>query len=123
MLQHLLDLAVLALAQPHGDPDVGALLALQRGLDAGIVDAVDTDPGAERRQHVLRHLAMRAHAVAAQPGGGGKLQHPRQAAVVGEQDQPFGINVEPPDRDEARQILGQIVEDGWAPLGIARRRH
>ena len=33
MLEHLLDLAVLALAQAHGDPGVGALLAVELRLD------------------------------------------------------------------------------------------
>ena len=35
MLEHALDLAVLALAQAHRDPDVGALLALELRVDAG----------------------------------------------------------------------------------------
>ena len=43
MLEHPLDLAVLAFAQAHGDPGVGALLAVELRLDAGVVDPVDRD--------------------------------------------------------------------------------
>ena len=37
MFEHALDLAILAFAQAHGQPDIGALHAIERRLDAGIV--------------------------------------------------------------------------------------
>ena len=43
MGEHALDLAVLALAQAEGQPDIGALDAVERGLDGAVVDAVDGD--------------------------------------------------------------------------------
>ena len=41
VLEHALDLAVLALAQAHRQPDVRALRALEPRLDAGVMDALD----------------------------------------------------------------------------------
>src|SRR5262249_35045480 len=41
MAQHVAHLAVLALADREGDPDVRGLLAVEHGLDRPIVDAVD----------------------------------------------------------------------------------
>ena len=120
MLQHALDLAVLALAQAHRQPDVAALLALELGLDAEIVDAVDGDAVAQAVELLLRDLAMRAHAVAAQPARRGQFQHAREAAVVGEKDQALGVDVEPADRDDARQVRRKRLEDRRAPLGVLR---
>ena len=64
---------------------------------------------------------MRAHAIAAQPAGRRQFEHPREAAVVGQQQQPFGVDVEPADRDDARQIRGQGVEDGRPAFRVVRR--
>jgi hypothetical protein len=102
---------------------IQTLRAIENRLDAGIVDAVDRHALAQRVERFLRDLAMRPNAVAAQPAGGGQLQNPRQAPVVGQQDEPFGIDVEAPNGDDARQVLGQIVEDRRAALGVARGRH
>ena len=62
---------------------------------------------------------MRAHPVAAQPTGRRQFEHPREAAVVGEEQQALGVDVEPADRDDARQVRRQGVENGRPPLGIA----
>jgi hypothetical protein len=43
VLEDLLDLAVFPLPEAQGEPGVRALLAVERGLDAEIVDAVDSD--------------------------------------------------------------------------------
>ena len=66
---------------------------------------------------------MGAHAIAAQPLGVRQLQHPGEAAVIGEQQQPFGADVEAPDAHEARQARRQGVEDGRAPLRIGIGGH
>ena len=119
MLEHPLDLAVLALAQTHGDPGVGALLAVESRLDPRVVDPVDRDPVAQGVELGLPDGPMGAHAVAAQPAGRGQLQHPREPAVVGEEQQALGVDVEPSDSDDPRQIRRQGVENRRPPLGIA----
>ena len=63
---------------------------------------------------------MRAHAIAAQPAGRRQFQHARKPAVVGEQQEPFGVDVEPADRDDARQVGRQRREHRRSPLRIAR---
>ena len=71
----------------------------------------------------LVDLAVGAHLVAAQPAGVGMGDDAGKPAVVGEEQQTLGVDVEPADRHHAGQILGQIVEDGRAALGVARRGH
>ena len=46
VLQHLLDLPVFSLPEAQRYPDVRALLAVELGFDAEIIDAVDGDPAA-----------------------------------------------------------------------------
>ena len=47
MTEHVLHLAVLALADGEGEPHVRSLLAVERGLDRPVADAVDGDAGAQ----------------------------------------------------------------------------
>ncbi len=66
----------------------------------------------------LRDPAERAHPIAAQPAGFGQLQHARQPAVIGEKQEPFGADVEPADREQARQVGGQRIENGRASFRV-----
>ena len=59
------------------------------------VDAV-----AQRVELRLRDPAVRAHAIAPQPAGRRQFQHAREPAVIGEQQQPFGVEIEPADADQ-----------------------
>ena len=68
-------------------------------------------PLAQTIERRLIDRSMRPHAIAAQPAGRGQFQHPREPAVVGEQQEPFGVDVEPADRDEARQVRRQRREN------------
>ncbi len=61
---------------------------------------------------------MGAHAIAPEPAGARQLEMPGERAVGGEQQQAFGVEVEPPDRDHARQLRRQRLEHGLAPLRI-----
>src|SRR5581483_7358979 len=115
VLEHLAHLAVLALANADGEPDIGALLAVERRLDRPVVDAGDADAVLQAVERLLRDAAERAHAVAPQPAGRRQLQHPRQPAVIGEQQQALAVDVEPANADEARQPLRQGAENGRAP--------
>src|SRR5262249_43583129 len=98
--QHVAHLAVLALADREGEPDVGALLALlavERRLDRTVMDAIERHAVAQRVELGLCDPAERTHAVAPQPAGLRQLEHAGEPAVVGEQQKPLGADVEPPD--------------------------
>src|SRR5215467_8053228 len=123
MAEHVLDLAVLALAHGEDEPDIAALLTLELRLDRTIAHTVDADAMAQRVEARLLHAAMRAHAIAAQPTGRRQLQHTRQPAVVGEQEQSLGVHVEAADADQARQLLRQRRKDRRPALRIHVRRH
>ena len=62
--------------------------------------------------------AVSAHAIAPQPAGRRQFERAREPAVVGEQQQSLGVQVEPPDADQPRQVLRQRAEDGRAALRV-----
>src|SRR6185437_5902852 len=64
-----------------------------------------------------------AHAVAPQPSGLRKLEQARKRAVIGEQQQAFGVEIETADADEAGQVGRQLLEDGRPALRIGARGH
>ena len=119
VLEDFLDLAVFSFPQAQGEPGVRALLAVKLGLDAEIVDAVDGHAVGEPIERRLVDVSVRAHAIASQPASRRQLQHAREAAVVGEQKQPFGVDVEPADCDKARQVGRQHSENRVPPLRVA----
>ena len=82
------------------------------------VDAV-----AQRVELRLRDLAVRAHAIAPQPAGRRQFQRAREPAVIGQQQQAFGVEVEPADADQARQVLRQRAEDGRPALRVGMGGH
>ena len=116
-------LAVLAFADRKHQPDIGALVALQRRIDRTVFDAVDLDALLQLVELRLRDLAMGADAVAPQPAGVGQFERARQPAVIGQQQQALGVEIEPADRDQPRQAFRQIVEHRRPPLGIGMRGH
>src|SRR6185295_4374920 len=63
------DLPVLAFADRKHQPDIGALVALQRRIDRAVFDAVNLDALLELIELRLRDLAMGADAIAPQPAG------------------------------------------------------
>ena len=121
--QHALHFAVLAFAQAQCQPAVGALGAIERGVNARIVDAIDGDAVTQGVERGLIGLTMGAHAVAPQPAGGGQFEQAGKSAIVGKQQQAFGVDIEAADGDDARQALGQGFEDCRATFRIARRGH
>ena len=110
MRHHVADFAVLAFADREHQPDIGALVALQRRVDRAVFDAVDLDALFQLVELALRHLAMGADAVAPQPAGVGQFQRAGETAVIGQQQQALGVEIEPADRDQPRQAFRQIVE-------------
>src|SRR5262249_49419860 len=76
--EHVLHLAVLALADRKGEPDIAALDAIDRGLHRTIADAVDGDARTQAVELLLRHAAVGTHAVAAQPAGRRQFERARE---------------------------------------------
>jgi len=64
---------------------------------------------------------MRAHAVAAQPTGRGQLQGARERAVIGEQQETLGVEIETSDADEVRQAFWKNLENCRASARIGMR--
>ena len=76
-------------------------------------------PSRRRVELGLVDLAMGAHAIAAQPAGRRQFEHARKAAVIGQQQQALGVDVEPADRDDARQVRAAGVENRRAAFRVA----
>src|SRR2546425_1272545 len=98
--EHVLHLAILALPDRKGEPNVAALGAIERGLDRTITDAVDGDAGAQPVEPTLPDATVGTHAITAQPTGRRQLERARKRAVVGQQQQALGVEVEAADADE-----------------------
>ena len=93
------------------------------GIDRAVFDAVDLDALLQFVELRLRHLAMGADAIAPQPAGIGQFERARQPAVIGQQQQALGVEIEPADRDQPRQALRQIVEHRRPAFGIGMGGH
>src|ERR1051326_779780 len=83
--ENVAHLAVLALADREGEPQVRALVAVERRLDRAVLDAFDADAVAQAIELLLRHRAVGAHPIAAQPTGRRQFEHAGERAVVGQQ--------------------------------------
>jgi hypothetical protein len=118
MVEKLAHLAVLALGQADPEPGIGAGPAFQLGGDRPIADAIQGLALGKRRQGRFVHPAMDADPVAPHPAGGGQFQGARQRPVIGQKQEPLGIEIESPDGDGAGHAGRQVVEDGQPPLGI-----
>jgi hypothetical protein len=121
VLENFLDLAVFSFPQAQGEPSVRALLAVKLGFDAEIVDPVYGDPASEPIERRLVDAPVCAHTIAAQPAGRRQLQHAREPAVIGQQQQSLGVDVESADCDKARQVRRQHRKNRLSPLRIAGR--
>src|ERR1051326_8063161 len=64
--ENVAHLAVLALADREGEPQVRALVAVERRLDRAVLDAFDADAVAQGIELLLRHRAVGAHPSACQ---------------------------------------------------------
>jgi len=120
--QHLADLAVLALGQGDGDPEVGHrrpfLGLVQLGLQRAVAHAVDGHAVLQGVELVLGDAAMGAGAIAAHDAGLGRLQRPGQLAVIGQQQQALGIQVQATDGDQPGQAGWQGLEHRRAALRV-----
>ena len=121
--EHALHLAVLAFLQADRQPDVRALYLVELRLDRSVAHAFDRDAVLQLVEIGLGDCAPGAHAVTPRPAGGRQFEQPRQGAVIGQQQQAFGIDIETADRNHARHAGRQALEDRRATFGILRRRH
>src|SRR6516164_4151647 len=121
MAENIAHLAVLALADREAEPEVRALYALERRVDLPVMDAIDRDALAQFVELVLRDRAVRAHAVATQPAGCRQFENARQRAVIGQEKKPLGVEIKPPDADQAWQFHRQPLEDCQPALRVAAR--
>ena len=122
MFEHTAHLAVLPFTQRHRDPRVAALPAFEAGADRAIGDAVNRDAFPKHREAFRRDLAVDSHFVAADPSGRWQFEPSRERAVIGQQQQPLGIEIEASDRDQPRQFFRQRVEYRRPALLVAMRR-
>ena len=79
MAEHVAHLAVLAFADRKSEPEIGALHALDGGFDGAVMDAVEREARAQLVELRLGHLAVGAHAIAAQPAGRRQFEHAGEA--------------------------------------------
>ena len=70
MFEDALDLPVLAFAQSHRQPAIGALLAVERSFDPGVANALDGDAFGKAVEDRLIGFAIGAHAVTPEPARG-----------------------------------------------------
>src|SRR6476661_387608 len=123
MRHHVAYLAVLTLADRKYQPDIGALVALQRRIDRTVFDTVDLDTPLQLIKLCLSYFAMGAYPITPQPAGIRQFKRARQPAVIGQKQQPLGVEIEPADRDQPRQAFGQIVEYRGPPFRVGMGRH
>ena len=121
MFEHAAHLTVLSLPQGHRDPGIAALSPLQAGTDRAIGHAVDRDSLFERSEPLRLDVAMDAYLVAPLPAGRRQFKPSRQRAIIGQQQEPLGAEVEPADRNQPGQILRQGIENRRAAFLVVMR--
>src|SRR5262249_24365370 len=121
--ENLAHLPVPALADGKGEPDTGALFPIKRRFDGPVVEPINGSARAQSFECVLADAAESTHAIAAEPSGRRQFQYTRKPAIVGEQQQTFGVDVESSDTDEPRQVLRQCAENSIASLRIGMACH
>lgn len=119
IFQHAAYFAVFSFGQDHFNPDIGAGAAFQIGVDRSVPDALYFDTLDQIFKLSLRNRAIGARAIGTFYPGCGQFQLPLQFAIGRQQQQSFGIQIEPSHRHQPRQVLGQPVINGWPPIGVA----
>ncbi len=116
--QNVLHLAVLAFAQRDRQPAIVALHPVQRRFDGAIFDPVDDNALGQTLQPFGIDMAMGPHTITAQPACGRQFHHAREATIIGEQQQAFGVDIEAAHCHDARQIIRQGIENRRATLRV-----
>ncbi len=124
MFQYALDLAIFALAQAHGHPGVGALHAIERGFDPGIMNAIERHAVFQRVELRLIRLAVGADTIAAQPACRRQFENARRPPSLVSSSRP-SVLISSGDGDEPRRVgvmHGEIIEDRLPAFRIFVRR-
>ena len=95
------------------------MLAIQRDAHRLKFLALNLDPLAQGRQAGIIGAAIHPHAIFAQPAGRGQFQLAFERAIIGQQQQPFGIQIKPPHAHHARHVGGQGIVNCGAALLVA----
>src|SRR5690348_5141626 len=103
MREDAADLPVLAFGETKLNPAIASGAPLEIGVDRAVVNAFDRDPFRELLELGLAHLAVGAGAIGADDAAAGELECALELAVVGEEEQAFGHEVEPANRHQARK--------------------
>jgi hypothetical protein len=110
------DLAVLALAQADRQPCIRALLTVERHLHRLITDTLHLDALPQRFKICVGRRALDPHAVLAQPTRAGQLQLPLDPAIIGQEQQALGSQVQPPDTHDPRHGPGSASKTVLRPF-------
>ena len=86
------------------------------------MDTLDRNSLGELLELRLGDLAVGAGAVSAHDARPRQLELPLELTVVGEEQKPFGHEVEAPDRHQPRQAGRQMIVDRRAALRVVRGR-
>ena len=102
MFQRFSNFSVFAFTEANIDPIIGPGLALELRLDRRVTRAiVQRDTPFERIQLSLRDLAMRAGAIVTDKSGLRQFHSTGQAAIISEQENAFGRQIQPANRDRS----------------------
>ena len=122
MFEDAFDFAVLAFAERHRQPAVGSLHAIEGRPNSRILHAIQCQTVAQPIENGLVGDTVDADPVTPHPARRWQFEDAREAAIVAEQQKSFGIDVQPPDADDARAVrpmLPQKIKNRLPPLGIA----
>ena len=103
--------AVLAFPNGHRQPGVACHLPVQTRANLAITDPVNRHPVGNIGKCRRVYMALHPYAIFAAPAGAWQFQMPCQPAIIGQQDQPFGIHIQPPHGQHARQLARQRIKD------------
>ena len=115
--------AVLAFAKTDCKPGICTLLPIKRYRHGLEILTIDGDALAQRFEHIIGGPTIYPHAVAPQPAVRGQFQPAFDLAVIGQQQQPFGVKVKATDAHDAGHVFGQIIKDRAATFFVAIGGH
>jgi len=122
-VEHAANLAVLAFGEGESEPDVGRRRTVANmvagRLDRSVANALDRDAVPQSVEPRLLDAPEDPGAITPPPATGGQFQGPGQLAIVGEQEQAFGGDIQAAHGDQARQARRQGVEHRRAAPGVA----
>src|SRR5690625_94756 len=116
-------LAIAALADADRQPGIRALHPVEHHIHGLEFLALDDKPLAEPFESGVLGLPVRPHPVFPHPSGRGQLQAALYPAIIRQQQQALGRDVQPADAHHAAKLGRQAPEDGWPSLLVTFGRH